>query len=428
VSESTPAAPVPADASGAPMPGQVAPEAHPGSLGPGRPLSPRWTASAKLLAGLTIIGLALALLVRFSGLLQLVIVAGILSFLMVPVVRLLHQRVHLSWRTATHLTFLVLAVFVVLIFAAASLGVAQQLQSLVATVQLALRDLPNLLQSWSGQVIVVGPFRFDLSQLDLASLADQAVVYIRPFVGQASGWVTALAGGAIESIARTLFVFAAAYYLTLDQPMITPMWRRASFPGFDYDWRRLREGLDRIWTAFLRGQIVLGGVIALVVTLGLSLLGVRNPLVLGLVSGLLEFIPIVGPVVAGAIAAMVAFFQGSNWWGLSSVTFTLIVIVFFIVVQQLENNLLVPRILGRALKLNPVVVLIAAVIGASLAGVLGILLSAPTMATLVFLGRYVYRKVFDLPPWDPPIDGIVEDEPSPSGKPGSQDLSTLDSP
>jgi hypothetical protein len=58
--------------------------------------------------------------------------------------------------------------------------------------------------------------------------------------------------------------------------------------------------------------------------------------------------------------------------------------------------------------MHPVVILVAAVIGATLAGVLGILLSAPTMATLILLGRYVYRKVFDLPPWDPPIDGILE--------------------
>jgi len=145
-----------------------------------------------------------------------------------------------------------------------------------------------------------------------------------------------------------------------------------------------------------------------VVTIGLSLLGVRNALVLGLVSGLLEFIPILGPFIAGAIAALVAFFQGSNWWGLTPLTFALIVVAFFIIIQQLENNLLVPRIMGRALSMHPVVILVAAVIGATLAGVLGILLSAPTVATLILLGRYVYRKVFDLPPWHPPIDGVLE--------------------
>jgi len=287
----------------------------------------------------------------------------------------------------------------------------------VQTVQNILLDLPGLLESVSGMVIVVGPLRVDLAQFDLPSLAEQALVYVRPFLGEASGVVTSLAGGAIETVVRLVFIMAAAYFFTLDQPIFGDLWKRTALPGFQYDWTRLQAALDRIWAAFLRGQIVLGLVIAVVVTIGLSVIGVRNALVLGLVSGLLEFLPIVGPVVAGAIAALVSFFQGSNWWGLDPLVFTLVVIAFFIIIQQLENNLLVPRILGNALSMHPVVILVAAVIGATLAGILGILLSAPTMATLILLGRYVYRKVFDLPPWDPPIDGVPEGQAQASLRP-----------
>jgi predicted PurR-regulated permease PerM len=372
------------------------------------PLSPRWSASAKLLVGLTGIFLAGAVVVRFRALLQLLVIAAILAFLLVPIVRLLHRRGRLSWRLSTHLVFLLLVLLLIVGFTATGLALAQEVQSLVQTVQTILLDLPGLLNSVSAMVIVLGPFRIDLAQFDLPSLAEQAMVYVRPFLGQASGVVTSLAGGAIETVVRTVFIMAAAYFFTLDQPIFGEVWKRTALPGFQYDWTRLQAALDRIWAAFLRGQIVLGLVIATVVTLGLSILGVRNALVLGLVSGLLEFIPIVGPVVAGSIAALVSFFQGSNWWGLDPLIFTLVVIAFFIVVQQLENNLLVPRILGNALSMHPVVILVAAVIGATLAGILGILLSAPTMATLILLGRYVYRKVFDLPPWDPPIDAVKE--------------------
>ncbi len=372
------------------------------------PLSPRWSASGKLLVGLTGIVVAGALVVRFRALIQLLVIAAIVAFLLVPVVRVIHRRVRLSWRVATHLVFLLLILLMVIGFTATGLALAQEVQSLVQTVQNILLDLPGLLESVSGMVIVVGPLRVDLAQFDLPSLAEQAMVYVRPFLGEASGVVTSLAGGAIETVVRLVFIMAAAYFFTLDQPIFGDLWKRTALPGFQYDWTRLQAALDRIWAAFLRGQIVLGLVIAVVVTIGLSIIGVRNALVLGLVSGLLEFLPIVGPVVAGAIAALVAFFQGSNWWGLDPLVFTLVVIAFFIVIQQLENNLLVPRILGNALSMHPVVILVAAVIGATLAGVLGILLSAPTMATLILLGRYVYRKVFDLPPWDPPIDGILE--------------------
>ena len=381
------------------------------------PLSPRWSASGKLLVGLTGIVVAGALVVRFRALIQLLIIAAIVAFLLVPVVRVIHRRVRLSWRVATHLVFLLLVLLMIVSFTATGLALAQEVQSLVQTVQNILLDLPGLLESVSDMVIVLGPLRVDLAQFDLPSLAEQAMVYVRPFLGEASGVVTSLAGGAIETLARLAFVMAAAYFFTLDQPVFTGMWKRTVVPGYQYDWTRLQAALDRIWAAFLRGQIVLGLVIAVVVTVGLSILGVRNALVLGLVSGLLEFMPIVGPVVAGAIAALVAFFQGSNWWGLDPLMFTLVVIAFFIIIQQLENNLLVPRILGNALSMHPVVILVAAVIGATLAGILGILLSAPTMATLILLGRYVYRKVFDLPPWDPPIDAVQEGQAQPSLRP-----------
>jgi predicted PurR-regulated permease PerM len=387
---------------------ETAPQGSPPPVAPeaGAPLSPRWTASAKLLVGLTGIALAGLLVVRFRALLQLLVIAGILAFLLVPIVRVLNQRARLSWRLGTHLVFLTLVLLLIVGSTATGLALVQEAQSLVGTVQGALQDLPALLKTLSALVIVIGPLRIDLAQFDLASLADQAVIYLRPLLGQASGVVTSLAGGAIETLARIVFVLAAAYFFTLDQPVFTDLWKHAAIPGFQYDWLRLRLALDRIWAAFLRGQIVLGLVIAVAVTVGLSILGVRNPLVLGLVAGILEFIPMVGPVVAGAIAALVAFFQGSNWWGLDPLVFTLVVIAFFIVVQQLENNLLVPRIMGNALSMHPVVILVAAVIGATVAGILGIMLSAPTMATLILLGRYVYRKAFDLPPWEPPIDGV----------------------
>jgi predicted PurR-regulated permease PerM len=366
---------------------------------------------------LTGIVLAGALVVRFRGLIQLLVIAGIVAFLLVPIVRVIHRRGRLSWSLATHLVFLLLILLLIIGFTATGLALAQEVESLVLTVQDILLDLPGLLETASGMVIAVGPFQLDLAQFDLPSLAEQAMVYIRPFLGEASGVVTSLAGRAIETVARLAFILAAAYFFTLDQPIFTQVWKRTVLPGYQYDWSRLQVALDRVWAAFLRGQIVLGLVIAIVVTVGLSILGVRNALVLGLVSGLLEFIPIVGPFVAGAIAALVAFFQGSNWWGLDPLIFTLVVIGFFILVQQLENNLLVPRILGNALSMHPVVILVAAIIGATLAGILGILLSAPTMATLILLGRYVYRKGFDLSPWDPPIDAVREGQAQPSPRP-----------
>jgi hypothetical protein len=95
----------------------------------------------------------------------------------------------------------------------------------------------------------------------------------------------------------------------------------------------------------------------------------------------------------------VALFQESNYLGLNPLTFAIVVLIASVLLQQIENNFLVPRILGGSLNLHPIVILVGALIAANLAGIVGLLLSAPIMATLRLFGQYVYRKMFDLDPW-----------------------------
>jgi AI-2E family transporter len=98
-------------------------------------------------------------------------------------------------------------------------------------------------------------------------------------------------------------------------------------------------------------------------------------------------------------------FQPGTWFGVSPVVHALIVLADIIVLQEISDNILVPRILGRSLHLHPVAILVFALIAASLAGLVGLLLSAPTLATLRLFGWYIYCKMFDLNPWPerPPV-------------------------
>jgi predicted PurR-regulated permease PerM len=179
-------------------------------------------------------------------------------------------------------------------------------------------------------------------------------------------------------------------------------------PGYSEDIQRIRRALVRIWQAFFRGQVVIVLVMGVLSYLLMSILGVRYPIGLGVLGGLAKFAPIVGPTIAGLIAALVALFQPTNWLGLTPLVHALVVILAFSILDNAVHYLMVPRIFGTTLNLQPVVVLIGLVIGATLAGVLGLLLSAPTIASAILLGRYTYRKLFDLPPWDPPIEILAE--------------------
>jgi predicted PurR-regulated permease PerM len=359
-----------------------------------------------LLVALSATALVAALVLRFHGVLQLLITAGILTFLMVPLVRLLHRHARLPWRLSTHAVYFLLLLMILMASTATGLALIQQAQALFMTVQAFLVSLPDLVQSASQQVYTLGPWQIDLRQFDITPLAEGALTSLRPFLGQASGLLTSVAAGAFSYLSRAVFVLAASYFLALDQPRLHAAWERAALPGYEDDMRRIRRALEAIWSAFLRGQVILALVVGLIVWISLTILGVRYAGALGLLAGLLEFMPILGPIAAGAVTSVVALLQGTNGWGLTQVGFVLLVVAVFTLIQQLENNLLVPRILGDSLNMRPVIVLVAAIIGASLAGILGLLLSAPSTATLWLLGRYAYRKMFDLSPWDPPIDSL----------------------
>ena len=347
--------------------------------------SPRWSGSARLLVALSATALVAALVLRFHGVLQLLITAGILTFLMVPLVRLLHRHARLPWRLSTHAVYFLLLLMILMASTATGLALIQQAQALFMTVQAFLVSLPDLVQSASQQVYTLGPWQIDLRQFDITPLAEGALTSLRPFLGQASGLLTSVAAGAFSYLSRAVFVLAASYFLALDQPRLHAAWERAALPGYEDDMRRIRRALEAIWSAFLRGQVILALVVGLIVWISLTILG---------------------PIAAGAVTSVVALLQGTNGWGLTQVGFVLLVVAVFTLIQQLENNLLVPRILGDSLNMRPVIVLVAAIIGASLAGILGLLLSAPSTATLWLLGRYAYRKMFDLSPWDPPIDSL----------------------
>jgi predicted PurR-regulated permease PerM len=147
--------------------------------------------------------------------------------------------------------------------------------------------------------------------------------------------------------------------------------------------------VDDILSAYLRGQLLLCVFIGFVVTVGLSLLGVRFPAVLGLIAGVLEIIPFIGPIMGAVPAVIVATIQEPllGLWTL----------LLFIGIQQLENILLVPRISGKAVQLHPAVIMVVLVLGNQAAGFWGLLLAVPVTAIVRDVFKYLYLRFQDDP-------------------------------
>jgi len=370
------------------------------------PSSPRWGTTTKALVALAGLVRLAALLVRFRTIVPLLIVAGILSYLSLPFVRAIHHRARLSWAASTTIIFVYWLAMIVLASTAAGLAVVQQLQALIVTLQRLLEGVPAQLAALSEQPIALGPWTLSLTTSEIIPLVERGLSTVEPLFSRASTLVAAGAAHALETLAQLIFVLAVSYFLTVDHDRIRSSWTGITIPRYEQDLSRLRTALAGIWHAFLRGQLLIVLIMAVLMTILMSALGVRFALGLGALMGVAKFVPMVGPFSAGAAAALVALFQTSNPFGMTPVAFALLVIACTTLLDQLVDYLLLPRILGNSLNLHPVIVLVGAIVGATLAGVIGLLLSAPAMATFLLLARYAYRKLVDLSPWDPPIDAI----------------------
>ena len=147
--------------------------------------------------------------------------------------------------------------------------------------------------------------------------------------------------------------------------------------------------VDDILSAYLRGQLLLCVFIFAVVTVSLMLLGVRFPAVLGLIAGVLEIIPFIGPIMGAVPAVIVATIQ-DPFLGLWT-------LLLFIGIQQLENIFLVPRISGKAVQLHPAVIMVVLVLGNQAAGFWGLLIAVPVTAIVRDVFKYLYLRFQDEP-------------------------------
>ena len=218
---------------------------------------------------------------------------------------------------------------------------------------------------------------------------------LEPAFGQTVG----IAFDVISSLVWIVFIVVVSFYLIKDAQALRSWLESLVPPVYRDDYIRLRGMTGEIWAAFFRGQLVLVFVVATIFTVAGFILGLPFALAMGVLAGLLEFLPSIGHAIWLTIASILAFFLGSTWMPVPNWVFLLIIIGFHLIFQQFDLNYLLPRIIGRRVQLPPLVVIIGIVSGAVLAGVLGIFLAAPTIASARVIGRYIYANLFDMDPF-----------------------------
>jgi predicted PurR-regulated permease PerM len=385
---------------------------------PAQNTSPAWSPTTKLVVGLTFVAIVAALVVRFNNIIGPLILVFILSYLLHPLVSQVSSATRFSWRASVNLIYLAFLVIIVGFLTVAGFAIVQQLQSLVRLVQNFVTGLPELAENLAAQgytiQIPVTNQTLDISEfveqfnIDFLALSEQALSVLQPVLGQAGGLLGQVAASTLVALAWGAFILIISYFILAEAGQVPDLLRGVDLPGFDADLRRLGRELGRIWNAFLRGQLVLFVMIVITSFLLLSALGLRNALGLAFLAGLAKFIPYIGPLIAGLTTALVAFFQPSNYLDMEPFVFAVVVVVAAILLDQIFDNLVTPRIFGQALGVHPAGVLISAIIAANLIGFVGLLLAAPVLASFQLFLRYASRKMVDLDPFPEEEQGEVD--------------------
>ena len=356
----------------------------------------KWEGSTKRTVVVIILVLLALVIYRFRAVISPLVISFLVAFILDPIVDFLAERLHLSRGLGTALVFLVLIL--------ALLGVLAAPVTVVPSIVRAVRSLQFDVLGFIADIgdFLSEPLDIRGYTLDLSEVSQELSSMLRSFVAAVTQGtidiVVQIASGAVWLI----FILMMSFYLTRDGDRLVEQLDDLAPPGYRDDFVRLRLRITDVWNAFLRGQLVMGLLMVAITTSVCMAVGLPYAVVLGLTAGVTEFVPSIGPIIALIPAVLVALFRGSTFLPLGNFWFAVLVFGLYIIIQQVEGNLLLPRVMGSNLRLHPLVVLIGIIVGGNLAGVLGMLLAAPVLATIRVLGSYVFHRLYDRDPFAEP--------------------------
>ena len=194
------------------------------------------------------------------------------------------------------------------------------------------------------------------------------------------------------AIELLIYLFSS-FYLVVYGPRFLRSLRDAINRRYHSEYDRLMNDVNRTLGAYLRGQAILVVIMSTASYIALRILDVDYALSVAIATGFLELIPLVGPWTAGTIAVTIALFQPTTPFDWSNTTLAIVVGVIYFALRQLEDAFVIPLVIGRFVHLNPFAVLFVLVIGTSLGGPLGLILSVPIAAVFKIVVQFFHAKL-----------------------------------
>jgi predicted PurR-regulated permease PerM len=361
--------------------------------------SPRWNTAVKLVVALSIAAIIFALVLRFRNLIGPLMLTFVLSYLLAPVAVWLNRKARIPWPLAVTLLFLLIIAALAGLATWGGLALSGQISGFVIFIQNTVETLPATIAQLSAQKFSIGNFTLDMKLFDLSQALNSLLGSIEPILSNVGTIVTKIAGGAAEVIGWLAFILLISYFILLETKGIEGQMFKMEIPGYTEDFHRMGKELGKIWKTYLRGQMLIILITIAVYFVILSVLGVKFALGLAVLAGMARFVPYAGPAVAWTTLGLTCFFQAGNYFQLPPLIYAIMTVGIAWLTDIILDNFVATRMLAKTLRIHPAAVMVMALIGANLIGVIGMILASPVMASIKLFWHYIIRKMFDMDPW-----------------------------
>lgn len=310
--------------------------------------------------------LAFYIVYRLSPIIGILVVSTLIVISIEPMIKwfmkgtLLNNQV--SRGLATILSYLILVVFLVTIIGVGLPPFVTQARTLLKNLSVIAKDF------------------------NLTDKVDLTIPDLLPPASKLSGGVLSITAAIFSNLTSIFSVLIISLYMSMDWENIKVRIMNFFPENLQENVKDTIEEVEHEVGHWVKGQLLLMFIIGIFSFIGLVVLDVQYALALGLIAGLLEIVPMIGPIISAILAGVVGFVD-SPWKGLG-------VVVLFTVIQQLEGNIIVPQVMKKVSGFSPLSILLALLIGSEFFGILGAVIAIPVMMIVtIILRRFLWARV-----------------------------------
>ena len=351
------------------------------------------------MVGLALVAMAIWLIVQFQSFLGMMITAFILSYLIHPIASFMQEKIKIPWRVSVSIIYIVLVLSFLGLLTWGGFTIVEQIQNLIRFIENNIDQLPELVAEITTQTYQIGPFTFTPEGLNWDEIANEIVRAVQPVLGRVGNFASSIATGAANIVTWLILILLISYFLLAESEGIPSRVLNIQIPGYAYDLERMGDELNRIWNAFIRGEILVVFFSLIIYTATLGILGLQFFFGLAVIAAIGQLIPYVGAWITWISFGLVALFQTNIPYNLPPGIYMLIVLGVSMIINNIIDNILRTKVMAENLKVHPALVLIGALIGVQLFGFIGIIIAAPVMASFKLFLNYIINKLNDQDPF-----------------------------